>query len=260
YTAAAAYAAPSRQRTGTAAARTETSPRGAAQSARDATAGEPDAAEGTDSQSRSEAAASTAPPHPAAGSMPPPPPPPAGAASSAAGAGAASLLSALSREWQLPLDGPRASADALARFLSPSTRGDATTVVAPLGRDRAARRRSASAPDGPAARRAATKTPEGPDERAARERPAVSASAAVESGGSVVPPEVMVRDGRVVAAGVARSTTSTGRAETDATRRPPDGPPIPTGTGADPFYDPDELAERVGTILQEEARRSGIDV
>lgn len=241
---AAAYSAPSPQRAGRIAARTKTSP--------PHTAGEPNATEGIGPRSRSEAAVPTAPPHPAAGATPGPPPPPEGAPAPAAGAGASSLLSALGREWQLPLDGPRASADVLVRVLQSPTGGAATTVVAPG--DRATRRNAT--PDGP---RATAKTPEGPGERAARERPVVSASAEVETGGSVVPPELMVRESSIVAGG-ARATTATGRVETDATRRPPDGPLIPTGTGVDPFYDLDELAERVGTILQEEARRSGIDV
>ncbi|MDQ4023921.1 MAG: hypothetical protein M3217_00300, partial [Actinomycetota bacterium] len=38
------------------------------------------------------------------------------------------------------------------------------------------------------------------------------------------------------------------------------GTRVATGSGAEPFEDLDELAERVGVILQEEARRSGIDV
>lgn len=219
-------------------ARTDVSPPRTAGSAQDATAGEANAPSGIDLQSGGEAALPAARPHAVAGTTPP-----------------ASLLSALGREWGLPLDGPRASADVLARLSTPSTWGDATSVVPPPGRDRAA-----SSPGGPAGRRAASKTPEGPDDRAGRERPVVSASTAVETGGTVVPTELMVRDGRAVAAGVPRTTTSTGRVETDATRRPPDGPPIPMGTGADPFYDLDELAERVGAILQEEARRSGIDV
>lgn len=90
--------------------------------------------------------------------------------------------------------------------------------------------------------------PEGAAVRASRERPVAPASAPVPRSGSVVPVE---HPG-------ATSAAATGLVHAQSTAG--EAAPGPAGAGADPFEDLDDLAERVGTILREEARRSGIDV
>jgi hypothetical protein len=168
----------------------------------------------------------------------------------------AALQSALHLQWCLPLDGPRAPGHVLARLVAgPAPDGASTPVER----------------DDPVASRPAPAPTEGPAERSVSERPPGARSSDGSSGGSALPPELLGRAHHPLpgAAGTGRARlatvpgpagAATGRAEADAITWPAGDRVAHTEPAPHPLEDLEELAARVGQILQEEARRSGIDV
>jgi hypothetical protein len=187
-----------------------------------------------------------------AGSAPPPPPPTGPLPDGTPGApGAAAvrsrLVEALCSEWSRRVDGVRAPQEIVAALAA--MRPDEATNPAPEPGSRAPEPAASTPGSGAREPAASTRTPrpEPPGGRADRERPIASGFVAVPRTGSIVPPEVAAR----------------GDVPPNASH-PAAGPAAPTvafpAMPPDALEELDDLAERVGLILREEARRNGIDV